>query len=80
MASSAILTDASSCSRWEKHRNLQPHNARKVRDLGTLRLKPNVSIKTLHSCLKKNHGGRGRNSRKRVRARRDGGHQKSKAY
>ena len=49
---SAILREASSCSRQEQYRDPQPDNVQSVRDLGTSSPKPNVSIKSLPSRLK----------------------------
>jgi hypothetical protein len=52
-ACSAIIREASSCSRWDKYRDTPPPSLTlyRVRDLGTLSPKWDVSIKFLPSEL-----------------------------
>lgn len=69
---SAIIREASFCSRWEQ---ILPDIMQRLRDLGTPRPKWDVSIKSLPSALREPHGWGGRKS---VRTRGDRGQRENK--
>lgn len=49
---SAIIRVASSCSRWDKHRDPQSDIKQRIRHLATLSPKWDVSNKSLHSGIR----------------------------